>query len=159
MKYENFEIITEGYPREMIVWDDEQEKYRALVMCKIPSDLYPYCTINEYKEYDRYANAKEIEEQTPPKDEFPKVMMVSDQPITKHNNGKKRVVFCHNPILSSPYLTYDFTEAIDEVQQAETWSSWKYAKDIPEKVELTFEQIAEKFGLDIEQVEIKFPLQ
>lgn len=34
--------------------------------------------------------------------------------------------------------------------------SWSYAKELPEKVELTKSEIAEKFGISIEQLVIKY---
>lgn len=37
---------------------------------------------------------------------FPKVMMVSDEPITKDNPGQQRVVWACNPKFYCPYFTY-----------------------------------------------------
>lgn len=37
---------------------------------------------------------------------FPKVMMVSDEPITKDNPGRQMVVWAHNPKFKYPFFTY-----------------------------------------------------
>jgi hypothetical protein len=37
---------------------------------------------------------------------YPKVMMVSDEPITKSNPGQQRVVWAYNPKLYHSYFTY-----------------------------------------------------
>ena len=37
---------------------------------------------------------------------FPKVMMVSDEPITKNNPGKRMVVWAHNPKFKYSFFTY-----------------------------------------------------
>ena len=37
---------------------------------------------------------------------FPRVMMVSDEPITHKNPGQQRVVWAYNPKFYYPFLTY-----------------------------------------------------
>ena len=77
-------------------------------------------------------------------------MLVSDD----GENWRKLIVFCRNPKLEKQYLSYV------DIQGANLWS-WKYAKEIEleelpkEDVTLTLEQIAEKFGVDVEQITIR----
>lgn len=37
---------------------------------------------------------------------FPRVMMVSDEPITPKNSGQQRVVWAHNPKFYYSFFTY-----------------------------------------------------
>jgi len=102
---------------------------------------------------------------------YPRVMMVSDEPITKDNPGFKRVVWAYNPRFRFAYMTYN--RQIDSITQLDTiapitqdgegvrsgrWGGggFVFAKDIPEiEIELTLQEIADKFDLDVKQIRIK----
>lgn len=98
---------------------------------------------------------------------YPRVMMVSDSPITKKNPGNKRVVWAYNPKLLYAYCTMP-VESVEELNKmyqnmpdgmgvAPGLSGfWMYAKDYePEElVRLTIEEIAEKFAIKPENVKI-----
>lgn len=95
---------------------------------------------------------------------FPKVMMVSDEPITKDNPGKQMVVWAHNPKFKYPFFTYcsdiqtlkDVENIPDEEEGREAWGDrWKYAKEPQQEIELTLDEIADKFGISVEQLKIK----
>ena len=72
-----------------------------------------------------------------PKQNYPKVMMVSMYPITKTNPGKPRVVFMEK---CGKYIAWYGAKTIEEAETALGTTSWRYAKDIepenPKKQEL-----------------------
>ena len=95
---------------------------------------------------------------------FPRVMMVSDEPITKANPGVKRVVWAYNNKFKYPYFCY--SSNIQSIEEANNipigggWMEgvcWKYAKDYTEPIiiELTLEDIANKFDVDVNTIKIK----
>ena len=98
---------------------------------------------------------------------FPRVMMVSDEPITKSNPGVKRVVWAYNDRFCYPYFCYDAdAQTIEEASIIPKMSSmtgrfgesiWKYAQDFvkPQIIELTLEDIAEKFNVDVNTIRLK----
>lgn len=97
---------------------------------------------------------------------FPKVMMVSDEPITKDNPGQQRVVWACNPKFYCSYFTYnsDIQTLKDVENIPEGAGGWrgggsrlgfKYAKEPQQQIELTLDEIADKFGVSVEQLKIK----
>lgn len=81
--------------------------------------------------------------------EYPRVMLVSQ------NNMyfDKRVVFMEK---NGKYLAWESVETLEEAENSTNVATWSYAKDIePEPIELTIDEIAEKFGIKPEQVKIK----
>lgn len=64
MKIEGFpEIITEGYPRLMEVWDNEKNKdhpCHRIVIAKVPTFEYPYKTLDVNGSVTGYINAEDI---------------------------------------------------------------------------------------------------
>lgn len=92
---------------------------------------------------------------------FPRVMMVSDEPITKENPGVKRVVWAYNPKFHYPFFAYSpnikTLKDVDITSERETvqgWD-WKYAQELQQEIELTLDEIAEKFEIPVEQLKIK----
>ena len=85
-----------------------------------------------------------------PKEEktFPRVMLVSYDGEAWY----KRVVFMKK---CDRYLAWDSVETIEESERIYKTTSWRYAKELPEKVEITKSEIAEKFGIPINQLVIK----
>ena len=98
-------------------------------------------------EFARKYNAEIIEL---PKEEkpFPRVMLVSDDGDAWY----KRVVFMQK---CDRFLAWNNAETIENAECTYRVASWNYAKELPEKVELTKSEIAEKFGLSLEQLVIK----
>lgn len=103
--------------------------------------------------------------------EYPKVMMVSDKPITKDNPGVQKVVWAYNPKFYYPYFTYPLSiKTLKDVENisnlsligkksGEPWGGkvvfgWKYAQE-PQQIELTLDEIADKFGISVNQLKIK----
>lgn len=90
----------------------------------------------------------EIIELPKEKKQFPRVMLVNNG----GNEWYKRVVFMKK---CDRYLAWDNAETIEESECVYKTVSWTYAKELPEKVELTKSEIAEKFGLSVDQLVIK----
>ena len=84
-----------------------------------------------------------------PKEEktFPRVMLVSYD----GNVWYKRVVFMKK---CGMFLSWDNAETIENAEWTYRVATWRYAKDIPEKVELTKSEIAEKFGIPFDYIKI-----
>lgn len=77
-------------------------------------------------------------------------MMVSGNGV----QWEKRKVFIQK---NGKYIAWSFAEDEKSVLLAITTAPWKYAKEIPDpkELELTLEQIAEKFGVSVESIKIK----
>ena len=118
--------------------DSESSCYYGVI-----NDMFDCYTIEDVRKY----NAEIIEL---PKEEkpFPRVMLVSDDGDSWH----KRVVFMRK---CDRYLAWCRSETIKESESIYETNSWRYAKELPEKVELTKSEIAEKFGISIDQLVIK----
>ena len=96
---------------------------------------------------------------------FPRVMMVSDKPITSKNPGQQRVVWAYNPKFYYPFFTYysniQTLKDVDNIPDGSTGASgmgaggFKYAQDLQQQIELTLDEIADKFGISINQLKIK----
>lgn len=98
-------------------------------------------------EFVRKYNAEIIEL---PKEEkpFPRVMLVSYDGEVWY----KRVVFMKK---RNMFLAWDNAETIENAEFTYSVLAWRYAKELPEKVELTKSEIAEKFGISVDQLVIK----
>ena len=66
----------------------------------------------------------------PKENGYPKVMMVSNYPITKGNNGKKRVVFMEK---QGTYLAWANAETIEAAEKETCIALWKFAVDVPKE--------------------------
>ena len=107
------------------------------------------------------ANAEIIEL---PKEEktFPRVMLVSNKPIKGSNYGIKQLVISivDGIAISVGGTQYSIELYYQDLKEEKAnpiflLSPWRYAKELPEKVELTKSEIAEKFGISIDQLVIK----
>lgn len=103
---------------------------------------FKFISIDEVHRYN--AEIIELPEENP----FPRVMLVS----IYGNSWHKRVVFMKK---CDRYLAWKDAETIEESEGIYEATAWRYAKELPEKVELTKSEIAEKFGIPIEQLVIK----
>lgn len=73
-------------------------------------------------------NAKLVE--LPEEKQYPKVMMVSDDPITAENKGEQRVVFMEK---NGKYLTWYKARTLERAEKETATIAWIYAVDIPEE--------------------------
>lgn len=92
----------------------------------------------------------------PVEKKYPRVMMVSDNGIT----WSKRVVEFEKEIRGEIlYFTWAFAETIEDSLVDTIIQYWKYAKEIEletsKEVELTLDEIAEKFGVNVKNLKIK----
>lgn len=80
--------------------------------------------------------------------EYPKVMEVSEN----NRDWHKRVVFMEK---NGSFLSWAGAETIEEADSISHVSVWEYAREIQPTLELTIDQIAEKFNVSAEQIKIK----
>ena len=106
------------------------------------NEMFDCCTIEDVRKYN--AEIIDLPEENP----FPRVMLVSNGGIEWY----KRVVLMKKCDI---YLAWYKAETIEESESVCEVSSWRYAKELPEKVELTKSEIAEKLCIPIEQLVIK----
>ena len=92
-----------------------------------------YGVINGYLTFTRQSEVIEMrgeiielfEENT-----YPKVMMVSDCPITKGNKGKQRVVFLEK---NGCYFAWAYATTLEEAEKEIGIMTWTYAVDVPKE--------------------------
>ena len=72
-----------------------------------------------------------------PKQNYPKVMMVSSAPITETNPGTPRVVFMEK---CGRYIAWGIVDTLEKAETVISTAAWEYAKDVepenPKKQEL-----------------------
>ena len=99
-----------------------------------------------------------------PKEEnsFPRVMLVSNNPIKGNNDGIKQLVISivDGIAISVGGTQYSLEQYYQDLKEEKAnpifrLCPWRYAKELPEKVEITKSEIAEKFGISVDQLVIK----
>ena len=159
MKNQVIEVLNKEHGKKVIeYWKSEGADVRGFSgnqTIEDDSEFRFYGFINgEFNNYRRKSvylyKAKIIELPIEsPKEErtFPRVMLVSDDELKWY----KRVVFMKK---CNRFLAWITTENIEESECIYDTKTWRYAKEFPEKVELTKSQIAEKFGIPIDLIKI-----
>jgi len=66
----------------------------------------------------------------PEENVYPKVMMVSDFPITKQNKGYKRVVFM---VKNGYYFAWNGAETFEDAEKEMLVNRWEYAIEVPKE--------------------------
>ena len=66
----------------------------------------------------------------PEEKEYPKVMMVSNSPITIGNKGKQRVVFMEK---NGCYLAWKYAETLEDAENEMEINTWEYAVNVPKE--------------------------
>ncbi len=114
-----------------------------------------------YSERQAAENNAEIIE-LPEEKTFPRVMLVSNKPIKGSNDGIKQLVISivDGIAISVGGTQYGREQYYQDLKEEKAnpifrLYPWRYAKELPEKVELTKSEIAEKFGISIDQLVIK----
>ena len=159
MKNEVIEVLNKEHGRKVIEYwksrgvstlgmngsftkeNGEEERYYGVIQNDF--DCYRIEFVRKY-------NAEIIDLPTEsPKEEkqFPRVMLVSDDGISWH----RRVVFMKR---CGRYISWIDAETIEESENIYKTTSWGYAKELTEKVEITKSQIADKFGIQIDLIKI-----
>ena len=131
-------VYARGFIGNQTREDDSEFRFYGVI-----NGTFDYISINDVHRY----NAEIIEL---PKEEnsFPRVMLVSDD----GNAWNKRVVFMKK---CNRFLAWVSAETIEESESSYETYTWYYAKELPEKVELTKAEIAEKLGISVDQLVIK----
>ena len=150
--------------------DGTLEELEKVLQYAFPNDLYSSGQYHYYQAYGFHNRQwyPEVETNLPsysvkeflkPENEYPKVMMVSKNPIkTKEDfkNAKKRVVFMKK---NDRFIAWFDADTIEKSENITLTACWNYAIDLdwqPEEetkpIKLTMEQIAEKFN--VEKIEI-----
>ena len=155
MKNQVIEVLNREHGRRVIEYWKSKGVNTSVMMgvrTKKGGDLCRYYGVIDgifdcYSEREAAENNAEIIE-LPEENSFPRVMLVNNGGITWH----KRVVFMKK---CNRYLAWNKAETIEESESICGQTAWRYAKELPEKVELTKSEIAEKFGISIDQLVIK----
>ena len=66
----------------------------------------------------------------PEENGYPKVMMVSNFPISENNKGYKRVVFMEK---LGKYLAWQYAETFEAAEKETCIALWKFAVDVPKE--------------------------
>ena len=170
MKNQVIEVINEEHGRKVIeYWKSKGVNTMGMFgsLTKEDGDEWRYYGVIGDK-FDRYSiedvrkyNAEIIEL---PKDEkpFPRVMLVSNKPIKGNNGGIKQLVISivdgiAISVGGTQYTREQYYQDLKEEKANHIFRlyPWRYAKELPEKVELTKSEIAEKFGISIDQLVLK----
>ena len=159
MKNQVIEVLNKEHGRKVIeYWKSKGVDVRGFSGNQTredDSEFRFYGFINgEFNNYRRKSvylyKAKIIELPTEsPKEEkqFPRVMLVSDD----GNSWHRRVVFMKR---CGRYISWINAETIEESESVYKTSSWSYAKELNEKVEITKAEISDKFGIPIDLIKI-----
>ena len=131
-------VDTRGMCGSFTKEDGESSRYYGVI-----NDMFDCYTIEDVRKYNT-----EIIELPKEENSFPRVMLVSYDGEAWY----KRVVFMKK---CDRYLAWLNAETIEESESVYEDKAWRYAKELPEKVELTKSEIAEKFSISIEQLVIK----
>ena len=156
MKNQVIEVIDREHGRKVIEYWKSKGVNTSVMMgvrTKKGRDLCRYYGViygwfDCYSERQAAENNAEIIELPKEENPFPRVMLVNNG----GNEWYKRVVFMKK---CDRYLAWNKAETIEESESICLVLTWRYAKELPEKVELTKSEIAEKFGISIEQLVIK----
>jgi hypothetical protein len=116
------------------------------------SDMFPIKCGNDLS-FNKNGNYIEGGEQVAfPLEQTERWMMVSDDSI----RWVKRKVITNN---NNKFIVWEGAETDEEVNNSVDTSYWNFAKEIETKIEfnleLSLEEIAEKFGVNVEQIKIK----
>lgn len=87
-------------------------------------------------------------EKHPKSKEYPKVMLVKENPC---DLWSRRVVFAEK---RGKYIAWSNAKTFEEAEKEIETCLWSIAKDIPDTIKVTKKEIAEKFNVDPEYLEI-----
>ena len=135
-------VDTSGMSGSFTKENGEEERYYGVI--KNDFDCYRIEFVLKYNaEIIKLPTESPKEEEEP----FPRVMLVSDD----GDSWRKRVVFMKR---CDRYISWLGAETIEESESIYKTTSWRYAKELTEKVEITKAEIAEKFGVPFDYIKI-----
>jgi hypothetical protein len=170
MKNQVIEVLNKEHGKKVIeYWKSKGVNTMGMmgVRTKKGGDLCRYYGVicgffNAYSEIQAAENNAEIIELPKEEKPFPRVMLVSNKPIEGINDGIKLLVISivDGIAISVGGTQYSHEQYYQDLKEEKAnpifrLCPWRYAKELPEKVELTKSEIAEKFGISIEQIVIK----
>lgn len=82
------------------------------------------------------------------KSEYPKIMEVSDDKVEWY----KRVVFMEK---KGRFVSWLNAETLEEAEYETMAYSWEHGREVQEHREISMQEIANKFGISVEEVRIK----
>jgi hypothetical protein len=130
---------TECFENGAFEWSETPEGDAVWCAALINKNFAPF-----YEFHKKQANT--------PEPWIERVMMVSDLPIKGEHKGEQRVVFMHR---KGKYFAWKDAKTIEEAERATRVTTWQYAAEIPTKTVLTMQEIADKFGVDVDSIEIE----
>lgn len=101
---------------------------------RVKDDLFPWAFLkNPFESQERWVEVRNYEEE----EEWLRRKLIMEK------NGK--------------FICWKFAETDEEVEKASSTTTWNYMREIeePKQIELTLDEIAEKFGVSVEQLKIK----
>lgn len=173
MKNQVIEVLNEEHGKKVIdYWKAkgfDVRGYAGNQTREDDSEFRFYGVINE--EFNNYrkksidlhgAEIIELPTESPKEEKpFPRVMLVSNKPIEGSNDGIKLLVISivDGIAISVGGTQYSHEQYYQDLKEEKAnpifrLCPWRYAKELPEKVELTKSEIAEKFGISIDQLVI-----
>lgn len=170
MKNQVIEVLDREHGKKVIEYWKSKGVDTSVMMgvrTKKERDLCRYYGVidgyfNVYSERQAAENNAEIIELPKEENSFPRVMLVSNKPIKGNNDGIKQLVISivDGIAISVGGTQYGLEQYYQDLKEEKAnhifrLYPWRYAKELPEKVELTKSEIAEKFGISIEQLVIK----
>lgn len=122
--------------------DGREERYYGVIQNDF--DCYTLEFVRRYN-----AEIIELSTESPKEEEnpFPRVMLVS----IDGDSWRKRVVFMKK---CDRYISWIDAETVEESESIYKTTSWRYAKELNEKIEITKAEIAEKFGVPFDLIKI-----
>ena len=135
----------QGYKRDVTVFEKDKRSgniYKGFIWYNTPEGVSFWNKIIQQRNFQVFFEKY-------PKTTYPKVMMVSNEPITAKNPGAPRVVFMEK---NGHYIAWLDAKTLKHAEDEYLSMPWKYAKDIitPTIVELTFKDISEGKGVGID---------
>ena len=135
--------VGQGNPRNVGVFEKNKTVgVRAFSWTNTPEGQYFWDEVIANRNFNLFF------EKYPKQSLYPKVMMVSDSPITQFNQGYKRVVFAKK---NNRYLAWFSAETIEKAENEVDTKSWLYAAEVSEEVVVSIEEIIERFGIKPQQ--------
>ena len=119
-------------------------------------NIIEYMNFKGYLELKGYCSTDKSERLYKQFLSYPKLMLVSDD----NKNWQKRVVQFERSIRDiNYYFAWNDAETLEDSLEQTRLVDWKFAKEIepeqPKVIELTLEEIAEKFGISVDNLKIK----
>lgn len=132
---------TAGFSIGGFDWDDS------------PENVYFWESVIAKKNFDvffaKYPKEKKRETKA---DDYPKIMIVADNEEELDVCDRKRVVFAKKKGL---YIAWLYATTLEQAENTIEVCTWGFAKEVPEEVALTKQEIADKFNIDINLLKIK----